>query len=93
MIKETLVASLVVFGGGTLGIGLAQALTAAEKFSVQISTATTTRPTAFKIPALGDVAWVNPDGNMQLTAVYLTPTQAKDLRIWIKANFIDEVAP
>lgn len=63
-------------------------VTPAEKYAADCAAANAAKPAVFTV---GDteVAWVNPEGNMQLVARPLTPQQAKDLRAWIKATFIE----
>lgn len=64
--------------------------TPAEKYASDCAAATAVRPASFKVGS-ADIAWVNPEGNLQLVAHPLTPQQAKDLRTWIKTTFVDDI--
>lgn len=64
--------------------------TPAEKYAADCAAANAAKPAVFTVDN-ADVAWVNPEGNMQLVARPLTPQQAKELRAWIKATFIEDL--
>lgn len=60
----------------------------AEKYASDCNAALAQKPAPFTVGTT-NVAMVNPDGNMQIVTSTLTIQQAKDLRAWIKATFID----
>lgn len=80
----TKVLVLIVLSAALLGV------TKAEQFSTNSQGVAATRPADFVVAGTV-VARVLDDGRCDIKAATLTPQQAKDLRSWIKDNFVDPI--